>query len=105
MLAGSQILEKNVNFDELIVISVQACMEQGGETVCFRKSCTNRTTMMYSPLLLPLLAYGPKHENFKAYKADFGRYRSILLKMVPMGIKLTKQWEKRVQRQNQKFVF
>ena len=36
----------NVNFAVLIVISVKTCMRWEDETVRFRKTCTNRTTLI-----------------------------------------------------------
>ena len=41
----------------------------------FSKSCTNRTTLMYSPSVPLMLTYIPKHENFKADVADLDIYR------------------------------
>ena len=58
----------------------------------FPKRFTHQTTLIYSLQFSPLLTYGP---NTKLpSRCGRSRYWSILLRMVPMGIKRTQYWEK-----------
>ena len=60
----------NVNFEELNVISVKKMHQREWWDRAFSKSCTNLTTLIYSPPFLLMLTYGPKHENIKVHAAD-----------------------------------
>ena len=60
---------ENVNVNELIIISVKKASDRGWDRA-FPKSCTIRTTPMYSPSLPPLLTYRPKQENLKGDAAE-----------------------------------
>ena len=42
---GGKFLQKILNFDELIVISIKKGTDRGSETVRFPNSCTNYTTL------------------------------------------------------------
>ena len=87
--AGSNpIFLGNVNLDELNGISFKKCIRQMGESVHFLKVAQTR------PPHLPANV----NERTKARKLQSqcgrSRYWSISVKMVPMGIKWTKWWEK-----------